>query len=74
MLIELLGHVSSMLRILRWGSVEDHSRYISMWSKLISVCNQELKHGALLWKQALEKDVQGQLLCKSEGMILLNIN
>ncbi|KAK4753209.1 hypothetical protein SAY87_022007 [Trapa incisa] len=65
-LTELLRHVSSILRILKWGSVEDHSCYISIWSKLISVCHKELKHGSFMWKQAFEKDVQGQLLCKSE--------
>lgn len=74
LLIDLLRHVSSMLRILRWGSGEEHSQYVSIWSKLISLCNQELKHGALLWKQALEKDVRSQLLSKSEGIISSNIN
>ncbi|OWM85370.1 uncharacterized protein LOC116209946 [Punica granatum] len=66
-LIELLRHVSLMLRILRWGTVEQQYCYVTAWSKLISLCSQELKHGALLWKQALEKDVQGHLLSKSDG-------
>ncbi|XP_057962373.1 uncharacterized protein LOC131153945 [Malania oleifera] len=65
--IELLKHAATMLKIVRVGSPEERSIYISMWSKMISACAQELKHGALIWKQSLEKNVQSQMLSEPQG-------
>lgn len=64
---ELLRHATSVLHILSLGSAEDQSVYVSSWSKLVSVCAQELKHGALIWERALEKNVQGQILSDNQG-------
>ncbi|XP_024027626.1 uncharacterized protein LOC21386024 isoform X1 [Morus notabilis] len=66
--VELLKHVTSTLRILKLGSVEEQSAYVSTWSKIVSVCAQELKHGALIWKQALQKNVQVRFLSEPQGI------
>ncbi|XWS64555.1 hypothetical protein CRYUN_Cryun05aG0014100 [Craigia yunnanensis] len=64
---ELLKHAASTLKILKLGSVEDQSNYVSTWSRILSVCALELKHGALIWKQSLQKNLHSQLLSKPQG-------
>ncbi|GER32916.1 nucleolar GTPase [Striga asiatica] len=65
--VELIRHTITMLKILTIGNIEEQLAYISLWSKMISACLQELKHGALIWSQAKEKHVQRQLLTEPEG-------
>ncbi|KAK8589296.1 hypothetical protein V6N12_023698 [Hibiscus sabdariffa] len=65
--VELMRHAASTLKILKLGSVEDQSNYVSMWSKILSVCELELKHGALIWKQSLQKNIHDELLSKPQG-------
>ncbi|OMO99164.1 hypothetical protein COLO4_13482 [Corchorus olitorius] len=65
--IELLKHAASTLKIVKLGSFEDQSDYVSTWSRILSVCVLELKHGALIWKQSFEKNKQSHLLSKLEG-------
>ncbi|XP_050380759.1 uncharacterized protein LOC126797994 isoform X2 [Argentina anserina] len=65
--IELLRHAASILRILRLGSMEEQSRYIAVWSQMVSICAEELKHGSLIWRQSLEKNVQKQMLSEPRG-------
>ncbi|OMO62506.1 hypothetical protein CCACVL1_22783 [Corchorus capsularis] len=65
--IELLKHAASTLKIVKLGSFEDQSNYVSTWSRILSVCVLELKHGALIWKQSSEKNIQSHLLSKLEG-------
>ncbi|XVE89698.1 hypothetical protein DITRI_Ditri20bG0016800 [Diplodiscus trichospermus] len=64
---ELLKHAASTLKILKLGSVEDQSNYVSTWSRILSVCALELKHGASIWKQSLQKNIHSQLLSKPQG-------
>ncbi|KNA06396.1 hypothetical protein SOVF_181530 isoform A, partial [Spinacia oleracea] len=64
---ELLRHAISMLKILSLGSSDEKSLYASTWSKIINVCDQELRHGASIWKRATEKNVQHQILSDSRG-------
>ncbi|KAI4343225.1 hypothetical protein MLD38_027753 [Melastoma candidum] len=66
-LAELLQHVASVLRLFRLGTEEEHNRYVSTWSKMITACSKELKHGATLWRKCLEHDFQAQILSKPEG-------
>ncbi|XP_062084728.1 uncharacterized protein LOC133790905 isoform X2 [Humulus lupulus] len=65
--IELSKHAASTLSILKLGSAEAQSSYISKWSKIVTVCAQELRHGAFIWKQALQKNVQSQIISKTQG-------
>ncbi|KAL0364782.1 UNVERIFIED_CONTAM: hypothetical protein Sangu_0575800 [Sesamum angustifolium] len=65
--MELLRHTTAMLKILSIGTLEEQRVYVSMWSKMISVCTQELKHGASIWNQAVEKHVQTQFLSDPQG-------
>ncbi|KAL5850811.1 hypothetical protein ACOSQ4_008824 [Xanthoceras sorbifolium] len=65
--IELLKHAASTTKILKLGSREDQSNYVSTWFKMVSVCAQELRHGALIWKQSLEKNLHGQILSHPRG-------
>ncbi|GFP93163.1 hypothetical protein PHJA_001460600 [Phtheirospermum japonicum] len=65
--MELVRHTTTMLKILTIGTMEEQRAYISLWSEMISACLQELKHGALIWNQAMEKHVQIQLLSESQG-------
>ncbi|XP_011087384.1 uncharacterized protein LOC105168888 isoform X2 [Sesamum indicum] len=65
--MELLRHTTAMLKILNIGTLEEQRMYVSMWSKMISVCTQELKHGASIWNQAAEKHVQTQFLSDPQG-------
>ncbi|GAV63173.1 hypothetical protein CFOL_v3_06693 [Cephalotus follicularis] len=65
--MELLEHATSTLKILALGSEEEQFNYVSTWFKLLTVCIQELKHGALIWKQSLEKNFHCQILSKPQG-------
>lgn len=65
--IELSRHAASTLRILRLGSNEEQSNYISMWSQIVSICAQELKHGSSIWMQSIENNVQNQILSDPQG-------
>ncbi|XP_068341825.1 uncharacterized protein [Pyrus communis] len=65
--VELSRHAASTLRILRLGSTEQQSNYISTWSRIVSFCAEELKHGSLIWRQSLEANVQNQILSEPQG-------
>ncbi|XP_042482230.1 uncharacterized protein LOC122062648 [Macadamia integrifolia] len=65
--IELFEHAILMLKILSLGSVEEQSRYITTWSKMISACAQELKHGALIWKKSLLQTIHNKILSQVQG-------
>lgn len=64
---ELLEHATSKLHIMKLASKEEQTSYISTWSKMVLACVQELKHGAMIWKQSIEKNVQLQILFEPEG-------
>ncbi|PPD68649.1 hypothetical protein GOBAR_DD34479 [Gossypium barbadense] len=65
--IELLKHAASTLKVLKLGSAEDQSYYVSMWLRILTVCALELKHGSMIWKQSLQKNIHRQLLSKPQG-------
>ncbi|KAH7845357.1 hypothetical protein Vadar_001102 [Vaccinium darrowii] len=64
---ELMKHATSMVDVLRVGSAEDQGTYVYTWSKMISVCAQELKHGSWIWKQLVEKNIQSEILSEPRG-------
>jgi len=68
--MEFLKHVASTIKILTLVSREEQSCYISTWSEILSVCARELKHGAIIWTQSLQKDVHDQILSKPQGTTL----
>ena len=65
--IELSKHAASTLSILKVGSAEEQSSYVSTWSKIVSLCAQELRHGAFIWKQSSQKNIQSQILSEPQG-------
>ncbi|MBA0787614.1 hypothetical protein Gotri_027425, partial [Gossypium trilobum] len=65
--IELLKHAASTLKVLKLGSAEDQSYYVSTWLRILTVCALELKHGSMIWKQSLQKNIHRQLLSKPQG-------
>ncbi|GAB2287338.1 hypothetical protein Dimus_021717 [Dionaea muscipula] len=65
--IELLKHVRSGLKVLTLVSEKEQSAYLSTWARIITVCVQELRLGASIWKQALEKNVLCQVLSDLRG-------
>lgn len=65
--------MASAVTILKLGSEEEQQYYVSTWSKILSVCAQELKHGALIWKESLQKNVQSQILSEPQGIYTLMI-
>ncbi|KAF9606430.1 hypothetical protein IFM89_025119 [Coptis chinensis] len=65
--IWLLEHALSVIKILNLGAKEDHFNYATTWSRMVSVCAQELKHGAIIWKQSLQRNLDKQILSKSQG-------
>ncbi|XP_039048791.1 uncharacterized protein LOC120189639 [Hibiscus syriacus] len=65
--VELLRHAASTLKILKFGSVEGQSNYVATWSRILSVCELELKHGAMIWKQSLQNNIRNELLSKPQG-------
>ena len=57
-----------MLKILSLAPKDDElSSYVSVWTKVISACSQELKHGTWIWKQSLEKNVHREILSEHQG-------
>ncbi|WJX10461.1 hypothetical protein P8452_01182 [Trifolium repens] len=66
--MELLKDAESTLRILKLGSGEEQSNYLTIWSKIAFVCSQELKHGAYIWKEAVKKNAHDQLLSIPKGV------
>ncbi|KAL6989674.1 hypothetical protein U1Q18_015425 [Sarracenia purpurea var. burkii] len=64
---ELMKHTTLMLNVLTLGSMEDQFIYISTWTKMISVCTQELKHGSWIWTQLVEKNLQSWILSEPRG-------
>ncbi|XP_039029688.1 uncharacterized protein LOC120163962 [Hibiscus syriacus] len=65
--VELLGHAASTLKILKLRSIEDQSNYVATWSRILSVCELELKQGAMIWKQSLQNNIHDELLSKHQG-------
>ncbi|XP_009791751.1 uncharacterized protein [Nicotiana sylvestris] len=64
---DLVRHATMMLKILRSGSLEEQSIYVSVWYKMISVCAQELQHGSCIWKKILEMNAQSHILSLPRG-------
>ncbi|RVW53282.1 hypothetical protein CK203_100507 [Vitis vinifera] len=69
--VELFKHAASTLKILMLGSMDEVTNYVSTWSRMISVCAQELKQGAFIWKQSLQKNVHNQILFEPRDLTLL---
>ncbi|KAK6911530.1 hypothetical protein RJ641_023623 [Dillenia turbinata] len=65
--IELLKHAKSMLKILKLGSAEEQSSYVTTWHKMLCICAEELKHGSLIWKQCLQQNMQTKVLSEPQG-------
>ncbi|KAL1561901.1 hypothetical protein AAHA92_04543 [Salvia divinorum] len=65
--MELLRHTNAMLKILNIGTHEEQKVYLSLWSEMISVCAQELRHGASIWNDALKTHVHSQFLSEPQG-------
>lgn len=65
--VELFKHATSILKILMLRSMDEVTNYVSTWSRMISVCAQELKQGAFIWKQSLQKNVHNQILFEPRG-------
>lgn len=65
--MELLKDVASALTILKLGSLEEQQFYVSTWSEILSVCAQELEHGAFIWKQSIQKNMESQMLSEPQG-------
>ncbi|XP_022965571.1 uncharacterized protein LOC111465430 isoform X2 [Cucurbita maxima] len=65
--VELLKHVVSTLKILKLVSAEEQSNYVSVWNKLLLICFQELKHGALIWKESVQRNVESCILSEPQG-------
>lgn len=68
--MELLRHTNAMLKILNIGTMAEQEVYVSLWSEIVCVCTQELRHGALIWNDAVVKCVQSQLLSEPQGNTL----
>lgn len=65
--IDLINHISTVLKILALAPKGELPNYVSLWFKMISVCSQELKHGTWILKQSLEKNVHSELLSEEKG-------
>ncbi|KAF8392434.1 hypothetical protein HHK36_022776 [Tetracentron sinense] len=65
--IWLFKHAVSIRKTLELGSMEEQYNYVTTWSKMISACAQELKHGAFIWKQSIQKNVQRKILSEPQG-------
>lgn len=65
--VDLIRHATMMLKILRSGSLEEQSMYVSVWYKMISACAQELQHGSCIWKKILEMNGQSHVLSHPRG-------
>ncbi|XP_019452245.1 PREDICTED: uncharacterized protein LOC109354301 isoform X1 [Lupinus angustifolius] len=66
--VELLKDAVSTLGIFKLGSREEQSNYLTTWSKIAFVCSEEVKHGAYIWKQAVQENVHDQILSNSKGV------
>ncbi|KAE9611943.1 hypothetical protein Lal_00048958 [Lupinus albus] len=66
--MELLKDAVSTLRTLKLGSREEQSNYLTTWSKIVSVCTEELKHGSNIWRQAVQGNVHNQILSNPKGI------
>ncbi|XP_065852131.1 uncharacterized protein [Euphorbia lathyris] len=65
--IDVLKCATLIVNILTSASREEQSSYISAWSKMVSVCAQELRHGTSIWKQARQQNFQDQILSRPQG-------
>lgn len=65
--IKLLKESKLIVKILESGSPDDQSAYFSTWCSIVNVCAEELRHGALIWKQAVENNLQIQILSDHRG-------
>ncbi|KAK4273478.1 hypothetical protein QN277_021868 [Acacia crassicarpa] len=65
--IELLKDALSTLKVLKLGSREEQSNYLTAWSKMALVCSEEMKHGAFIWKQSVQRNVHDQILSNPKG-------
>ncbi|KAL9253431.1 hypothetical protein AKJ16_DCAP05469 [Drosera capensis] len=65
--IDLLQHIQMVLKVLTLASEEEQSAYLSTWAKIVVVCAEELAHGSLIWGQAFENNVHGQLMSDTRG-------
>ncbi|KAG9457947.1 hypothetical protein H6P81_002455 [Aristolochia fimbriata] len=66
--VRLFKHASLVNHILMMASMEEQTAYVSVWSKIVVVCAQELQHGSMIWKQSLQKKVQRELLLKPQAL------
>ncbi|XP_047337489.1 uncharacterized protein LOC124941237 [Impatiens glandulifera] len=69
--VEILKHVTSMLKILTLASTEEQHLYVSIWLKVISSCVQELRHASRIWKQSLDKNIHEQILSEPQGKLYI---
>lgn len=69
--IELLKHAASTSKILTLGSKGEQCNYVSTWFKVLSACARELRHGASIWKQSLEKNVHSQMISDPRGKLYI---
>ncbi|MCD7453737.1 hypothetical protein HAX54_021969 [Datura stramonium] len=67
MTVDLIRHATMMLKILKSGSLEEQSIYVSVWCKMIFVCAQELQQGSCIWKKILEMNAQSHMLSHPRG-------
>ncbi|XP_010278040.1 PREDICTED: uncharacterized protein LOC104612348 [Nelumbo nucifera] len=65
--IELSEHAILIINILAMGSVEEKSSYVASLSQMILVCVEELKHGGLIWKQSVQKNLHKKILSEPRG-------
>lgn len=65
--VDLLQHIQMFLKVLTLASEEEQSAYLSTWARVVAVCAEELAHGSLIWKQAFENNVHGQLMSDTRG-------
>ncbi|XP_010255934.1 PREDICTED: uncharacterized protein LOC104596459 isoform X2 [Nelumbo nucifera] len=65
--IELFEHTFFVLKMLTLGSMEEQSNYVTTLSKMISVCAEELKHSAFIWKQSMQKNAHKKILSEPRG-------
>ncbi|XP_028770870.1 uncharacterized protein LOC114728176 isoform X2 [Neltuma alba] len=65
--IELLKDTLSTLKVLKLRSREEQSNYLTAWSKIALVCSEEMKHGAFIWKQSVQRNVHDQILSNPKG-------
>ncbi|GAB2228946.1 hypothetical protein Droror1_Dr00023080 [Drosera rotundifolia] len=65
--VDLLQHIQMVRKVLTLASKEEQSAYLSTWARIAAVCAEELAHGSLIWKQAFENNVHGQLMSDTRG-------